>query len=192
MEIFPDDAYQAPLSPKKSSHILIVTDNKMDDLNFFYPYYRFIEEGYVVSVATPRGGPFRGERGLGLQASLPVSRLKAHAYDLLYLSSGGLPARDDNTIDFIGEFVSTGKPVVSACYGPLLLAAAGVITDRRIAAWPGIQKAIEDAGAIYVSKRAVRDGPFITARWPADLPFLMSRVMNTLNGRGDAKALSAA
>ncbi len=63
----PDDIYQAlPRFGQEAKRVLIMTADRTEDLEFFYPYYRFVEEWCDVDVATPEGGAFRGKAGLGL------------------------------------------------------------------------------------------------------------------------------
>ena len=64
----PEDTLKAAV-PFKSGElsVLILTANSTQDLEFFYPYYRFIEEGFNVDVATPDGGEFKGKNGFGLK-----------------------------------------------------------------------------------------------------------------------------
>ncbi len=163
--------------------ILIMTADKTEDLEFFYPYYRFIEAGFHVDVATPDGGAFKGKQGLGLKNSLKIEDVSAADYALLYIPGGKAPAvlkDNEAAITVVKAFVSSEKPVAAICHGPQLLAAANVIRGRRIAAWPEVQKEVEEAGATYVNAETVNDGLFTTARWPGDLPAYMKVVLQLL------------
>ncbi|MGY1900962.1 DJ-1/PfpI family protein [Nocardia gipuzkoensis] len=42
-----------------NGRVAILTADKVEDTEFFYPYYRFAEEGYEVDVLTPpvKGSP---------------------------------------------------------------------------------------------------------------------------------------
>ena len=78
------------------------------------------------------------------------------------------------------RFVTLGRPIAAVCHGPQLLAVADVIKGRKIAAWPEVESEVIDAGAAYENKEMVVDGPFITARWPGDLPAHMKAVLSLL------------
>ncbi len=167
--------------------ILIVTADKTEDLEFFYPYYRFIEAGFRVDVATPDGGAFKGKQGLGLKQTRKLAEVSAENYDLLYIPGGKAPAElkdNQEALALVKNFVRSGKPVAAVCHGPQLLAAADVIRGRRIAAWPEVKDEVIAAGATYVDSETVQDGPFTTARWPGDLP---SHVKFTLEALKDRK-----
>jgi protease I len=156
-----------------SNAILIMTANKTEDLEFFYPYYRFIEAGFRVDVVTPNGGEFKGKQGLSLQESGKIKDVKPEKYALLYIPGGKAPAelkKNADAVDLVRVFAASGKPIAAICHGAQMLAAAGVIEGRKIAAWPDVKDEVEEAGATYANEETVVDGQFITARWPGDLP----------------------
>jgi len=175
--------------------VLIITGNKVEDLEFFYPYYRFTEAGCRVDVATPDGGQFAGKHGLELQSSKRLEDVKASDYAMLYLPGGKAPEelkKNEKAIALVKEFVQSGKPVAAICHGPQLLAKADVIRGRKIAAWPEVEGELREAGATYQNLETVRDGLFITARWPGDLPSHMREVLQVLQGAGREGARPAA
>lgn len=184
MSNIPKDTYlpenQATSSPIS---VLFLTANNTEDLEFFYPYYRFIEEGFKVDVATPDGGAFKGKQGLGISETKKITDVKATDYSLLYIPGGKAPAelkKNDDAIALTKAFAKTGKPIAAVCHGPQLLAAAGVINGKQIAAWPEVESELEEAGATYVNQQTCVDDQFITARWPADLPFHVAKTLEAL------------
>lgn len=167
-----------------SPGILILTANNTEDLEFFYPYYRFIEAGYRVDVATPDGGKFEAKHGLGISETRKTMDVKSGDYAMLYIPGGKAPEqlkKDKFSIELARAFVRENKPVAAICHGPQLLAAAGVIKGKKIAAWPEVEKEVQQAGATYVNEETVTDGLFTTARWPADLPMHMKVIFKILN-----------
>jgi protease I len=180
----PSDLYNPETQNRISTiAVLILTANKTEDLEFFYPYYRFIEEGYKVDVATPHGGSFSGKQGLGLKNSLKVSDVDQQDYELLYIPGGKAPVelvKHEEALVLTRQFVQVHKTVAAICHGPQVLAAAGVIAGRRISAWPEVEEEINKAGAAYINHETVIDGQFITARWPGDLPAFMKVVLERL------------
>jgi protease I len=174
MANLPKDVYQPESANRNAARaILMLTANGTEDLEFFYPYYRFIEAGFKVDVATPEGGAFKGKQGLGLKETRRIDDVDAKDYELLYIPGGKAPAelkKHEDAIKLAQDFVAAGKPIAAVCHGPQVLAAAQVIKGRKIAAWPEVEDEIREAGATYVSQETVSDGPFITARWPGDLP----------------------
>lgn len=173
--------------------ILMITADNTEDLEFFYPYYRFIEEGYSVDIATPMGGMFKGKMGYKVPDTKPLASVDAKNYDMLYIPGGKAPAeliKHDDAIELVRDFVAADKPVAAICHGPQLLAAADVIHGMSIAAYPEVEKEIIVSGATFVNEKVVVDGLFVTARWPADLPFHLDRTLDMLEN-GSASLLQS-
>jgi len=197
MAEIPEDVYepqtQSRVVGENGYNVLIITADKVEDLEFFYPYYRFIEAGCKVDVATPKGGDFKGKHDIGLTQSLKIEDVSADNYQLLYLPGGKAPAKlkDEKTVvELVRDFVASGKPIAAICHGPQILAAANVISGYEIAGWPEIEDEIKNAGAIYANAETVVDGQFITARWPADLPMHLKRTFEILESTKQVSSLS--
>lgn len=170
---------------QQGGKVAIVTADDTHDLEFFYPYYRLVEEGYQVDVITPRGGAFKGKFGMGLPNTTAVSDANAADYALLYIPGGKAPEqlkKEEPVIAFVREFCQTGKPVAAICHGPQVLAAAGVINGKKISAWPEVEGEIKAAGGVFTNAESLEDGQFITGRWPADLPAHLNATLKRLQG----------
>src|SRR6202012_3797892 len=90
-------------------------------------------------------------------------------------------------IELTRQFFEQGKPIAAICHGPQLLAAAGIIDGRSIAAWPEVEEELRAAGASFVDQETATDGPFVTARWPGDLPAHMKETLIMLSKAGERK-----
>lgn len=183
------DMFKAAPTPerlKKNERVLILTADDTQDLEFFYPYYRLNEEGYTVDVATPKGGSFKGKMGMGLKETKSIRDVNATDYALLYIPGGKAPAalrKDDHVVNFVKSFAASGKPIAAICHGPQVLATADVIRGKKIAAYPEVQKELEEAGARFSDEALAIDGQFITSRVPGDLPRHLSGTLNALQGK---------
>lgn len=178
------DYYQPTLdTDERLQSVLIITDNEMHDLEFFYPYYRFCEEGYHVDVATPKGGEVKGEFGMKLSETKSTADVDAADYSMLYIPGGKAPEtlrKDQNALDIVRDFVNADKPIAAICHGAQVLVSADVVKNRRLAAWPEVRGEIEKSGGTFVNEPLVEDGIFITGRWPGDLPGHMARALEIL------------
>ena len=171
---------------RKNEKILIITADKTEDLEFFYPYYRLTEEGYTVDVATPKGGKFEAKHGIGLNETLRIQDCKPSDYVLLYIPGGKAPEElrnDDNVIKFVKHFAASGKPIAAICHGPQVLITAGLVKNLKLATWPEIREELEKAGATYIDEALVEDKQYITARKPGDLHRHMYGVLQALKGK---------
>ncbi|MBO0962899.1 DJ-1/PfpI family protein [Neobacillus sp. MM2021_6] len=58
-----DNRAGIPLNKPNIGKVAILTADQVEDIEFFYPYYRFMEEGYEVDVITPTGGVLKASVG---------------------------------------------------------------------------------------------------------------------------------
>ncbi|HEU0236164.1 MAG TPA: DJ-1/PfpI family protein [Candidatus Limnocylindrales bacterium] len=74
-----------------------------------------------------------------------------------------LAARDAALLAYVRTAGATAQIVGSTGNGAVILAAAGLLTGRRVATHWAYRDVIESAGATYVAERWVEDGPLLTA-----------------------------
>jgi protease I len=184
----PDIHVAAPVPGrlKKNEKIIMITGEDVEDIEFFYPYYRFTEEGYTVDVVTIEGGAFKGKHGIGLQNSKTITAVRPNDYALLYLPGGKAPAKlrkNDAVLSFVRAFAQTDKPIAAVCHGPQILMSAGLTKGVQMACWPEIADELEDAGGEFVDEALVIDKQFITARMPGDLHRHLYGVLQFMEGK---------
>ena len=112
---------------------------------------------------------------------LEVSEASVDDYDALLLPGGTV--NPDNlrlnrdAVNFVKNFVSTGKPIAAICHGPWTLLEAGATRGRRMTSWPSLQTDLRNAGANWVDEEVVVDGQLITSRGPNDLPAFCAAIV---------------
>lgn len=156
--------------------IAIVTADRVEDVEFFYPYYRFVEAGYDVDVLTPDGGTLR----TGLQR---VADATAEHYDAVFIPGGLAPAEVrtvPEALAFVRDFAATGRLIGSVCHGPQVLASAGLVDGRSLTSWHEVADEVRAAGGTWIDEPVVEDGQFVTARKPGDMPQQLARILERL------------
>ena len=88
---------------------------------------------------------------------------------------------DEDAVQFVREFVASGKPVAAICHAPWTLIEAGVVQGRQLASWPSLQTDIRNAGGEWVDDKVVTDGNLITSRNPDDLPAFTNALLEALD-----------
>ena len=71
----------------------IITGPGFQDEEVIYPYYRLMEEGYNVEIATKDGAVVYGKYGVPARATMATTDLKAGSFDAVILP-GGFEAPD--------------------------------------------------------------------------------------------------
>jgi len=173
----------------KRYRVLILTADKFEDMELFFPYFRFLEEGFDVDIASPKKGHIEGEHGYELEIEKTFDGIDPDDYDLLLIPGGspdGAPSvvrKDPKAQAIAKSFFDSNKPVSSICHGPWLLASAGVVKGRHLTSYlyDGVPEDIKKAGGIYEDKEVVVDGNLVTSRYPGDLPAFMRETMRMVN-----------
>jgi protease I len=164
---------------------IILTADKFEDFELFFPYFRLIEEGFDVEIAAPKKGYFEGEHGYEVKVDKTFDDIDPDDYDLLIIPGGapdGAPAevrKHKKAQSIVNSFFKADKPVASICHGPWTLAAAGVVKGRRLTSFwgDGVPEDIKKAGGEYVDAEVVVDGNLVTSRYPGDLPMFVSEML---------------
>ena len=152
---------------------LILVASDVEDIEFFYPYYRLQEEGWEIDVATPDGRKMVGTHGYDFEPDMKISEANADDYDLLVLPGGRAPEKvrlQPKAVEIARSMLDAGKTVAAVCHGIQTLISADVLRGKKATCWPGIRDDAKAAGAEYLDQEVVVDGNLITSRRPEDLP----------------------
>jgi protease I len=163
---------------------LILSANDFEDSELLVPYYRLLEAGYTVDVASGQKGVIRGLHGYEVLAAKSFAEVVPSEYAALILPGGKAPAaiRTDPTVISIAQhFFGAHKPVGAICHGPQTLVSAGLLRNRRATCYHSVARELEDAGALYEDSEVVVDESLVTSRHPADLPAFMRELMKLLS-----------
>jgi protease I len=154
--------------------VAILAENQYEDLELWYPFYRFQEAGAdVFVVGSGSGETFTSKHGYPVRPDADADTVAAEQFDAIVIPGGWAPdymRRAPAMIDLVREAANQGKLVAAICHGGWMLASAGVIRGRTVTGFRSIRDDLTNAGAIYVDQEVVRDGNLVTSRQPSDLP----------------------
>lgn len=166
---------------------VIITGPNFQDEEYTYPYYRLLEEGYCVDVATPDKLIVYGKYGVPAKPTIDTRDLKASDFDAVILP-GGFEAPDrlrirKEVLNFVKEMYNSNKIVAAICHGPWICISAGIIKGKKATGYMSIADDIRNAGAIYLEENVVIDGNLITAPHYRNNGDFMRAVIKALNER---------
>jgi protease I len=110
-----------------------------------------------------------------------VGTVSVDDYEALLLPGGTVnPDKlrmEPAAVQFVRDFVRSGKPVASICHGPWSFVEADVARGRRLTSWPSIRTDLRNAGAEVIDAQVVTDGNITTSRSPDDLVAFCDRIV---------------
>ena len=169
---------------------IIISGNLAQDHEFIYPYYRLLEEGFIVDVCLLEGKPVQGILGTTIppnkdQVIKKISDVSVNDYKILVLP-GGVKAmekvrQESKIIKFISDFDKKKKIIACICSAAQLLISAKVVKGRKIAGYYSMKDDLLNAGAIYTDLPAVEDDNIITTAHYKDMGPWMKAVIQKLS-----------
>jgi protease I len=165
--------------------VLFISADMYEDSELLVPYYRFLEEGFKVDVASMKKKPIKGKHGYEMDVTKTLSEVRPDDYDILVLPGGKAPEavrKEPKAIEIAQDFFKKSKPVAAICHGPQTLITAGLLKGKHVTCYRTVTDELKAAGAIYEDKEVVVDGNLITSRQPSDLPAFMRETMKIIRG----------
>ncbi len=159
----------------KGKTIGILVGPGYEDLEFWVPYMRMIEEGATVKVISSKVGEVYKSKSGGLTAESQVSAkdITAGELDALLVPGGWAPdklRRDENILQLTQKLNEQNKILGFICHAGWVAASAGICKGKKATGSTGIKDDMENAGAVWVDEPAFREGNLVWGRVVADIP----------------------
>ena len=151
---------------------LILSGNLVQDHEFIYPYYRLLEDSFLVDVCLLEGKPVEGI----LKTRIPPNKdqlvispkdVQIKNYNLLILPGGAKAMeylrQDDEILKIIKNFYNKNILIGSICHGSQLLIFAKIVKGLKLSGYYSIKDDVNNAGAIYTDGPVVEDKGIITS-----------------------------
>jgi deglycase len=165
--------------------IAVIIDDLFEDVEYTQPAAAFKNAGYsLVHVGLQKGKIVIGKkRGAKIRIDEAVKDVVVRDFNALLIPGGYSPDKlrvDEDAVQFVKDFVESGKPVFSICHAPQLLITAEVLKGRKVTDWKSIVQDIKNAGAVFLDQEVVEDGNLISSRSPQDLPAFIKASLQKL------------
>ena len=165
--------------------IAIMLDEQYQELEVWYPYYRFIEAGAKVDLVGPEAKKaYSSKLGYPCTSTVAAGQVKGGDYDAVIVPGGWCPdfmRRNETMIRFIQQCAGANIILAAICHGPWMLCCTDALKGRRTTSFMAIRHDMINAGAEWVDEECVVDGNVITARTPDDLPAFSQAVIKALS-----------
>ena len=173
-----------------AKRILMLVGDYVEDYEAMVPFQVLQMVGHRVDAVCPnkKAGQtvrtaihdFEGDqtysekRGHNFALNASFDEVNPEEYDALVIPGGRAPEYirlNQAVLEVVRHFAKAAKPIAAVCHGAQVLAAAGVIADKCVSAYPAVGPDVTAAGGTYVDlpmDGANVDGNLVTApAWPA-------------------------
>jgi protease I len=172
----------------KGKKVAILATDGFEQAELLEPRKALDEAGAKTEVIAPKDGKIKAwnmkEWGESVKVDKTLENANPNEYDALVLPGGVMNPdhlrMDAKAVNFVRQFVSSGKPVGAICHGPWTLVEAGALSGKKVTSWPSIKTDLKNAGANWVDEEVVTDGQFVTSRKPDDIPAFNRAVIETI------------
>jgi protease I len=177
--------------------VLIPIGDAAEAIDTLYPLYRVREAGFDAVIAGPEARTYhlvmhevppgwditREGPSYHLTATIAFRDVDPVEYSGLFLTGGRAPEYiryDLDLIRTVQHFFTEKKPVAVVCHGAEIVAAADVISGKRIATVAKCKLDVELCGATFVDDSCVREGNMVSGRTWHDQHDYMREFMEML------------
>jgi protease I len=169
----------------EGKRIAFLATNGVEQIELTAPLDAAKAEGAVVEIVSPKPGTIRAQHSDEKGDAFPVDRttdqVRVDDYDALVIPGGTKsPDRlrvDAHAVEFVRDFIDSGKPVASVCHGPWMLVEADRVRGRTLTSWPSLRTDIHNAGGSWVDEEVHVEDGIVTSRKPADLPAFSAKLV---------------
>ena len=149
-----------------------------DTINDFMTEY-----GAEIDIVGPTA-TVEGEHGYSVDTDFLIEDMtNVSDYDYLYVPGGYSPENlmlIPAAIDLVIEAYNEGLVMAAICAGPILFAAADIISGRNISGNIAIESDVLSAGANFIYTGIVIDDPFVTADYARMFDFAQRGILKVL------------
>ena len=168
--------------------VILVAQNFQDE-EYVYPYYRLLEEGFDVEVATPDGEIVYGKYGVPARATMDLKDLDSKTDVDVVVLPGGFESPDrlrlrKDVLRYVANMYDRGKLIAAICHGPWICISAGIMSGKTATAFESIKDDIINSGAKYIGdKDVVIDGNLITSPHYRNNGHFMSAIIHYIKSK---------
>jgi protease I len=169
--------------------VAILVAEGFEQVEMTGPRKALTDAGAQTEIISPAEGEVQGwhhfDKGDRFQVDVGVDAANVNDYDALLLP-GGVANPDQlranpKAVQFVKQFVASGKPIGVICHGPWTLIEAGAVKGCTMTSWPSLKTDLTNAGAKWVDQEVVTDRGIVSSRKPDDIPAFSRKLIEEIS-----------
>ncbi|HPJ26416.1 MAG TPA: type 1 glutamine amidotransferase domain-containing protein [Synergistaceae bacterium] len=166
--------------------LAIFVEDLYNELEFWYPRFRMLEEGAKVLVIGPERKEYRSKLGYPVMADLRADEVEPRDFHGLIIPGGYAPdkmRRCEAMVEFVRALDSQGALIAQICHAGWVPISAGILRGKRCTSYAAIRDDMINAGGIWEDSPVVVDTNLVSSRCPEDLPAFCRAIIEVLSSR---------
>jgi protease I len=180
----------------KGKKIAFLATDGFEQVELTEPRKALDEAGATTVVVSLKGGEIKGwkfkEWGDAVKVDKELTDANPNDFDALVLPGGVINPdhlrMEPKAVNFVRQFVATGKTTAAICHGPWTLLEAGALKVKTVTSWPSLKTDIKNAGANWIDQEVVTSGNMIFSRKPDDIPAFSKAIIESVSTGARAAA----
>ena len=172
--------------PLAGKRVAVLVEQKYEELELWYPYYRLKEAGALPVLVGPSAGhTYPSKLGYPATADVAAKDVSADDFAGVVIPGGFCPdyiRRSQDMLKLVRDAHAEAKPLAAICHGPWVLCSTTALRGRKATGFFAIRDDVVNAGAEWVDMEVCVDGHVITSRTPKDLPAFTAAFLKALGG----------
>jgi protease I len=158
----------------EGKRVLFFIETEFEDLEYWVPKMRLIEEGAeVITAGTGSAEVYTGKQGVKATPDTTADKVSAADFDAVVIPGGWCPdklRRYESVLSIVREADKARKIIGAICHGGWVLVSAGIVKGHKATGSKGVKDDLVNAGAEWVDEPAFRDGNQVWGRVVKDIP----------------------
>jgi protease I len=173
----------------KGKKIAFLATDGFEQVELTEPRKALDEAGATTIIVSLKSGEIKGwkfnEWGDTVKVDTELSEANPNDFDALVLPGGVINPdhlrMEPTAVNFVRQFVATGKTTAAICHGPWTLLEAGALKGKTVTSWPSLKTDLKNAGAHWIDQEVVTSGNLIFSRKPDDIPAFSKAIIDSVS-----------
>lgn len=165
--------------------LMIIAPERFRDEELFVTKEELEKAGHETVIASSVRGTCPGSRGGFATAALTLNEVQVSDYDAVVFVGGGgskIFFANEAALHIAREMYRKKAVVAAICLAPVILANAGILTEKQATVAGTAAKMIVDKGAQYTEPGVTVDGNIVTGNAPKSSRLFAQKINELLKG----------
>lgn len=148
--------------------VMVIAPENFRDEEYFHTRESLEQKGIQVTTASTAKTAVSSVDKVKINVDKLLSEIHSEYDGIVFIGGSGAKifVKEEKALSLAQEYFENGKIVAAICIAPLILANAGILTNKSVTIWEGARKELDNFAVDYTAKKVEVDENIITANGP--------------------------